>query len=130
MVCKISPLVVGARGLVLEWALHHTQEYIDVPKKLWRPIIKDTVLASISDLVFMHRIRFLSPALVQLSEALNPSLQINRIVDFLRCSLPCRAKRNNGSMHEGLDTAMARWRRMVATPREQRGAGGNADTTT
>ena len=123
---KILPWVVGARGLVLERAMHHALEYIDVPKTFWRPIIEDTVLASISALAFMHRIRFSPPALVQLPEATNPSLQINRMDDFLRCG----AKRKNGSMHEDLDTTMARWRRMVATPREQRGAGGNADTTT
>ena len=123
---KILPWVVGARGLVLEQAMHHALEYLEVPKTFWRPIIEDTVLASISALAFMHRIRFSPPALVQHSEAINPSLQINRMDDFLRCG----AKRKNGSMHEGLDTTMVRWRKMVATPREQRGAGGNADTTT
>jgi ribonuclease HI len=123
---KILPWVVGARGLVLEQAMHHALEYLEVPKTFWRPIIEDTVLASISALAFMHRIRFSPPALVQHSEAINPSLQINRMDDFLQCG----AKRKNGSMHEGLDTTMVRWRKMVATPREQRGAGGNADTTT
>ena len=106
--------------------MHHALEYIEVPKTFWRPIIEDTILASISALAFMHRIRFSPPALVQHSEAINPSLQINRMDDFLRCG----AKRKNGSMHEGLDTTMVRWRKMVATPREQRGAGGKADTTT
>jgi ribonuclease HI len=123
---KILPWVVGARGLVLEQAMHHALEYLEVPKTFWRPIIEDTVLASISALAFMHRIRFSPPALVQHSEAINPSLQINRMDDFLQCG----AKRKNGSMHEGLDTTMVRWRKMVATPREQRGAGGKADTTT
>ena len=122
---KILPWVVGARGLVLEQAMHHALEYIEIPKTFWRPIIEDTTQASISALAFMHRIRFSPPALVQLSEAINPSLQINCMDDFRRCG----AKRKNGSLHEGLDTTMARWKRMAATPREQRGADGNADTT-
>ena len=42
---KILPWVVGARGLVLEQAMHHALEYIEVPKTFWRPIIEDTVLA-------------------------------------------------------------------------------------
>ena len=106
---KILPWVVGAWGLVLERAKHHALEYIEVPKSFWRPKIEDTVLASISALAFMHRIRLSPPALVQLSEAINLSLQINSMKDFLLCG----AKRKNGSMHEGLDTTMARWKRMV-----------------
>ena len=35
---------------------------------------------------------------------------------FLRPSITLQSKRKNGSMHEDLDTTMARWRRMVATP--------------
>ncbi len=124
MVCKNSLLVCWCTGTGPEAG--YALEYIDVPKTFWRPIIKDTVLASISALAFIHRIRFSPPALVQLFDGTNPSLQINHMDDFLRCG----AKRKNGNMHEDLDTTMARWRRMVATPREQQGAGGNADTTT
>ena len=61
---NILPWVVGARGLVLEQAMHHALEYIDVPKAFWRPIIEDPVLASVSALAFMQRIRFSPPALV------------------------------------------------------------------
>jgi ribonuclease HI len=123
---KILPWVVGARGLVQEQAMHHALEYLEVPKTSWRPIIEDTVLASVSALAFMHRIRFSPPALVQPSEAISPRLPINSVDDFPRCG----AKRKNDCMHYCLDTTMARWRRMVATPREQRGAGGDAATTT
>ena len=94
--------------------MHHALEYLEVPKKSWRPIIEDTVLASISALTFMHRIRFSPPALAQLSESSNPSssLQINRVEDFPRRG----AKRKNGCMDEGLDTTMARWKKIVAAP--------------
>ena len=122
---QILPWVVGARGLVQERYMHHALKYLEVPKKVWRPIIEETVLASISALAFMHRIRFSPHVLVRLSEARNPSPQMSRVEDFLQCG----AKRKNGCMHEGLDTTMARWRRMVANPREQRGAGGGHDTT-
>jgi hypothetical protein len=53
---KILPWVVGARGLVQERTMHHALEYLEVPKQSWRPIIEDTVLASISALTFMHRV--------------------------------------------------------------------------
>jgi hypothetical protein len=123
---KILPWVVGARGLVQERVMHHALEYLEVPKTFWRPIIEDTVLASISALAFMHRIRYSPSALIRLSEATNPSLQINCVDD----SLQCGAKRKSGCIHEGLDTTMARWRKMVAISRQEGGAGGYADTTT
>ena len=123
---KILPWVVGARGMVQERAMYHALEFIEVPKTFWRPIIEDTVLASISALAFMHRIRFSPPAHVQLSKATNPGLQINSVDGFLQCG----TKRKNDCMYEGLDTVMERWRRIVATPQVQRGASGNADTTT
>ena len=106
--------------------MHHALEYLEIPKNSWRPIIEDTVLASILALAFMHRIRFSPPALARLSESSNPSLQINRVEDFPRRG----AKRKNGCMDEGLDTTMARWKQIVAAPLERRGAGGDADSTT
>ena len=123
---KILPWVVGARGMVQERAMYHALEFIEVPKTFWRPIIEDTVLASISALAFMHRIRFSPPAHVQLSKATNPGLQINSVDGFLQCG----TKRKNDCTYEGLDTVLERWRRMVATHQVQRGASGNADTTT
>ena len=120
---KILPWVVGARGLVQEKAMAHALEYLEVPKAVWSPIIEDTVLASISALAFMHRIRF-SPSTP--AEAGRPRLPTNGVDDFTQCG----AKRKNDNMHEGLDATVTRWRRMVATSREQRGAGGGTDPTT
>jgi len=119
---KILPWVVGARGLVQEKAMAQALEYLEVPKTVWRSIIEDTVLASVSALAFMHRTRFSPPTLV---EAVSTKMPANGVDDFLRCG----AKRKNDIMHEGLDATMARWRRMVATSREQRGAGGDTDPT-
>jgi len=121
---KILPWVVGARGLVQEKAMAQALEYLEVPKAVWRSIIEDTVLASISALAFMHRIRFSPPTPV---EAVRPRLPTTCVDDFLQCG----AKRKKDSMHEGLDATMARWRRMVATFRgQQGGAGGGTDPTT
>jgi hypothetical protein len=122
---KILPWVVGARGLVQERSLHHALEYLEIPRGTWLSIIEDTVLASISALAFMHRVRFSPPAL-RVPETRDTNLMMSKVED----SLWRGTKRKTSSMLEDPGTVMVRWKKMATNPQEQQATGGGADATT
>ena len=122
---KILPWVVGARGLVQERSLHHALEYLEIPRGTWLSIIEDTVLASISALAFMHRVRFSPPAL-RVPETRDTNLMMSKVEDSLRRG----TKRKTSSMLEDPGTVMVRWKKMATNPQEQQATGGGADATT
>jgi hypothetical protein len=54
---EIFPWVIGIRGLADIVHLQTALSFLGIPKKEWKAIIEDSVLASVRALAYMHRIR-------------------------------------------------------------------------
>ena len=50
---RVLPWVVGARGLIYEQSVQAALEFLEIPRKQWSSIIRNTVQASVDALAFM-----------------------------------------------------------------------------
>ncbi len=57
---EILPWVIGILGLADTMHLKTALSFLDIPKKEWKAIVEDSVLASVRALAYMHRILYSS----------------------------------------------------------------------
>jgi hypothetical protein len=78
---EILPWEIGIRGLADIVHLQTALSFLGIPKKEWKAIIEDSVLASVRALTYMHRIRYTisnhKPAMDKVDEQL-PSARYGR----------------------------------------------------
>ena len=114
---QILPWVVGARGLIQRNSLCSALEFLEVPRYGWQEIIDNTVLAAVSALSFMNRVRFSCHTAGHVLGDFH--LQASAATTDADCAPKRRAKRKSRAGTGDLATVLKSWRRMAATIRKR-----------